>query len=158
MNKKEGWLVGTPLFAMAIFFIDRLTKVYFSTHPEISFELIPDWLWLRFHLNTGMALSIPLIPALYYTLTSVVLLALVARCAYVITHKIIHEYVIILFILSGAISNLLDRFNMGGVIDFVQFRWGSIFNLSDVTIVGAVATWIGFILYDEHHKKISTPR
>jgi signal peptidase II len=53
--------------------------------------------------------------------------------------KIIHNSYFILFILAGAIANIIDRFRFGCVIDFIDLQFWPVFNLADVFIVsGAV--------------------
>ena len=46
----------------------------------------------------------------------------------------------ILLILAGAISNIIDRFYFGCVIDFIDLKIWPVFNLADIFIsVGAIA-------------------
>lgn len=147
------------LGGLVVFVLDRLTKIYFYSHPAIVIPVVPQWLWLHYHLNTDMALSLPLYPVIYFTLTTIVLLALIWRLSYAIRHHMSVEICLIIFILAGAAGNLVDRFYYGGVVDFIQIRFGSIFNLADVSIVVTVGIWIGLMLYhDKHkngHKKVS---
>lgn len=44
----------------------------------------------------------------------------------------------LLLILSGAISNLVDRIHFGCVIDFIDLRFWPIFNLADILITAGV--------------------
>lgn len=150
------WSILAPVIGVIIFLLDRLTKVYFFQHPELSITVIPDWLWLQLFVNNDMALSLPLYPLLYYTLTTAVILILIARLVHATAQALTAEYIFIIIILSGAISNLLDRFVYGGVIDFIQLRFGSIFNIADAAIVVAIGLWIGMMLRYDRAKKIST--
>ncbi len=147
------WSVIAPLFGASIFLVDRLTKIYFYSHPRVIKTLVPDWLWLQLYVNQDMALSLPLFPVLYYGLTALVLLALLARLAYAATKALVFEYIIIIVIVSAAISNLIDRFYYGGVVDFIHLRFGSIFNLADIAIVIAIGWWIGVMFYHEQHAR-----
>lgn len=56
-----------------------------------------------------------------------------------------------LFVLSGALSNVFDRFLYGGVVDFIVFHFGSwsfpAFNIADTCIVLGVF-WM-FLAYEE---------
>ena len=51
-------------------------------------------------------------------------------------------------IISGAISNLLDRFQFGYVRDFIYAFWGNIFNLADMMIVLGII----LIIFAEQNK------
>jgi signal peptidase II len=45
----------------------------------------------------------------------------------------------LLLILSGAISNLIDRIIHGGVVDYIVVPWGGIINIADIIIfIGVV--------------------
>lgn len=151
------WSIVATLGGVCVFMIDHLTKLFFYNHPSKLITLIPNWLWLKFHLNTDMALSLPLYPMIYFSLTLVVLAALLWRLVYTIRHRVQTEFILIIFILAGALGNLADRFLYGGVVDFIQIRLGSIFNLADVSIVTAVGIWIGLMLHHDKqnkHKKV----
>jgi signal peptidase II len=64
--------------------------------------------------------------------------------------KILQEYALSLgLILGGGVSNLLDRFTHGGVVDYVYWHCGfdfAIFNFADVMIdLGvAIILWLSF--------------
>lgn len=149
------WLLGSGL-AVVAFVIDRLTKVYFVEQPDSVIVLTPAWLWLRLHLNTGMAFSLPLFPIVYYSVVSVVIMGLLFRLVQAVQQRHLAEYTIIIFILIGAISNIIDRIYYGGVVDFIATRLGNVFNLSDVYIVLAVVVWCSRVVwYERGHKKIS---
>lgn len=47
------------------------------------------------------------------------------------------KYILVL-VLAGALSNILDRLMLGYVRDFIGVFWGNIFNLADVFIVAGV--------------------
>ena len=63
-------------------------------------------------------------------------------------------------ILGGAISNLLDRFMFGGIIDFIDFIIWPVFNVADSGITIGVVALIGFYVWEDFFKKKKsrTPR
>ncbi|EKD76726.1 MAG: Lipoprotein signal peptidase (Prolipoprotein signalpeptidase) [uncultured bacterium] len=156
--QKSVWLYGAPLLSVLVFMVDRLVKVYFYTRPELTINVIPQWLWLHLHLNTQMALSLPLFPILYYSLTTIVCVALIGQLVRMFQQRKAIEYTLILVILAGALSNLLDRIYYGGVVDYITVAIGSVFNIADSVIVLAVGIWIVRLFYYDHHKKVSAPR
>jgi signal peptidase II len=152
---KPIWLALAPLLSFGIFILDRLTKVYFVVRPEERFVIVPNWLWLQLHLNDQMALSLPLFPLFYYSFTAVVLVVLMAQLVKAFHQRKLLPYTLILLIVAGALSNLLDRFYYGGVIDFISIRLGSVFNIADTVIVLAIGIWIVHMFWHDRHKKIS---
>lgn len=133
---------SAPSAAILLFIVDRLSKVFFLTHSTDQYTLLPGWLWLRFHLNTQMALSLPLFPIFYYVAVSFVLVILCAKSVKVWQQGHLAEFICICLIVSGAVSNLLDRLYYGGVVDFIAVKFGSVFNLADSMIVLSVLGWI----------------
>lgn len=150
------WLWLAPILGAVVFVIDRLTKNYFVTQPDVYQDIIPGWLWFQLHLNERMALSLPLFPLLYYALTLLVCGALVVQLVRSIHRSRMVEYSLIIFIIVGAISNLYDRLIYGGVIDFITIKLGSVFNIADIAIVSAIGVWIIRLFIHDHYKKIST--
>lgn len=59
----------------------------------------------------------------------------------------------LIFLLSGAAANLIDRFQNGLVVDFLDFRIWPVFNIADIAIVVGVGFMIYSILFNfEEHK------
>lgn len=145
------WL--PPIAASLLFVADRLSKVFFLGHATEQYTLLSGWLWLQLHLNTQMALSLPLFPMFYYGAVSLVLLLLCAKSVAVWQQGRLVEFTCICVIVAGAISNLLDRLYYGGVVDFIAVKLGSVFNLADIMIVLSVLGWV-LILWKYDRAKI----
>lgn len=145
------WIVS-PLVAVALFILDRLSKNFFLNHPLERYNLIDGWLWLQFQLNTEMALSLPLLPVLYYSLVGLVLLILCRKGVQLWVQQKLLEFSCVMVIITGAISNLLDRLTYGGVVDFVAGKLGHVFNIADAMIVVSVILWM-IILWKHDRKK-----
>ena len=73
--------------------------------------------------------------------------------------KLITSHPIISGILFGAsLSNLIDRFLVGGVVDYVYWHCFfdfAIFNFADVCIDFAIAMFIYYYLFDKITKKVA---
>ena len=61
------------------------------------------------------------------------------------------KVVLLTFIIFGAISNMLDRLKYGFVIDYLDLKYFTVFNMADVMIVGGV---LGIILIFCRGKKV----
>ncbi|MFA6183852.1 MAG: signal peptidase II [Parcubacteria group bacterium] len=73
----------------------------------------------------------------------VVALIFIVACSYLWEKINFEDFVInkvgIAFILGGAIANLMDRYNFGCIIDFIDLKFFPVFNLADIFImVGAL--------------------
>jgi signal peptidase II len=59
-------------------------------------------------------------------------------------------------ILGGAISNLVDRFRVGYVIDFIDFRFWPVFNLGDTAITcGIILLFLILFQQDKNIKEVN---
>ena len=59
----------------------------------------------------------------------------------------------LILILSGAISNIVDRFVYKGVIDYIHISFWSDFNLADIYIVVGVIIYIYKLLFISRYKQ-----
>jgi len=124
-------------FSILLFFIlDRFTKIYILKNPS------PDF-WNGFfdlHMNKDIAFSLPMTYLVLYPIIILILIVLI-----LFWKKDFKKRSILIWpwglIIIGAISNLLDRIRYGGVIDFINVQYFTVFNLSDVYIsIGVI--WI----------------
>lgn len=58
----------------------------------------------------------------------------------------------VVFILSGALSNLIDRIHLGCVIDFIDFKIWPVFNLADVFIAAGTVLFLADYLKIWYYK------
>lgn len=128
------------IFMIAIFFIaDRgLKNIALSRISDTPINLIGDIFSFSFTPNYYMAFSLPLGGKILNTLIISIILLLVFLIIYLIINKKTPKYfiVILTIILFGAISNILDRFIYGYVIDYFYLKYFTVFNLADMMISG----------------------
>jgi signal peptidase II len=91
-----------------------------------------------FHVcNENLAFGLQLDSLLFYILWTFIIFTIIhllAKKAYNWNLRII-SYI---FILAGALGNMLDRFFYGCVVDFINLKFWPIFNLADVFITAGV--------------------
>ena len=129
-----------------LFLVDRLTKWLAAKIPEGGVFLFSEkFAGLRLYKNFNLIFNISLPDILMYGL----IVAILAVLLWLIVKNYEQQNIFLIFSLSlivaGAVSNLFDRLYFGFVVDFISFFDYSIFNLSDVYIVGGV----GLILISE---------
>jgi len=106
-----------------------------------GFRLPGECIDITYALNTGVAFSMFAFLGPY--LKYIQLLLITAVFGYIFYEKLLKSYWLPLGMLLGAgVSNLLDRFMHGGVVDYVYWHCGfdfAIFNFADVMIDISVA-------------------
>lgn len=126
--KNIAWLMMLAIF----FLIDRYFKLLAITTS--SRPLIANWLNFNFVPNYQISFSLPISgPWLNLFISFIIgglLFYTVINCKKLKTI----EFVSLLGIIIGALSNLMDRFCYGFVIDYLDLKWFTIFNLADVMI------------------------
>lgn len=140
------------LIVIAMFFIgDRLLKaIALNSGPYQIFPLIKNWLNFHYVPNPYIAFSLPLSGLLLTIIITTFVLLLLFYIIYLILNKKSSKALIfpLTVILLGAISNLLDRFLYGPVIDYFDLRYFTVFNIADAMITLGVI----FVLYQQLKK------
>lgn len=129
--------------------LDQSTKSYFSTTLELGEAVqVTEWLNLVHVLNTGAAFSL-LADAggwqrWFFIGVSVLVVGVVSVVCLARQAEPLDRWVGA-FVVGGGGGNLVDRIQIGAVVDFLDFHWRNIhwpaFNLADVFIVCAALTW-----------------
>ncbi len=145
-----GWLI-----LLGAFTVDRATKLFFlKTGQEI--KIIDQLLWFRLQQNEGLVFGWGSVNWLALLLIFGLLFLIVRLGWQSYQRQDWFSGLVIGFIFSGAISNLIDRLFYQAVIDWIEIPWWSVFNLADIYIVGAAVIWFFSLLYDSKRKKIPT--
>lgn len=122
-------------YAILIVLSDQLTK-YIALKKLLPGESIPV-IKSIFHLtlvfNKGGAFGVLMNATAFFIFISVLVIA--AILIFLLRKK--PEYTVTLalvFIMAGALSNLIDRLRFGCVVDFIDFRVWPVFNIADSAI------------------------
>lgn len=151
MAKKNIIILAISFIA---FTIDRLTKFYFVNYPHKSLVVHEDILLFEIHKNQGVAFGLLLNNWIFYFSISILTIILFYLLADNLKKKNYYLIACLSFIIIGGLSNLLDRFRFGAVIDFINVPFWSIFNLSDCYIIIAIIFWLVYLFkYEKVSKK-----
>jgi len=148
------------LYAVALIMLDQITKyasrAAFSDGSDVS--VIPGVLRLVLHKNTGAVwgfLSGTKHSVLYLTIATLIILALIVFVYFKVpdTKKFSPLLLIITFVFSGAIGNLIDRVFLNYVTDFIYFEIINfpVFNVADcyVTVSVFLLSYLILFKYDD---------
>jgi len=135
-NKK---MIGRCLIIIFFVIIDRFFKFlainnYFSS----SVKIFNDIFKLNFIPNFNIAFSLPLRGIWLNFIISLIIILLLYYCLFLIKNKDLKSADYIFFIIIGAMSNLYDRLNFGYVVDYLDLKYFTTFNIADMMIAGGV--------------------
>jgi signal peptidase II len=144
------------LIFFVTFLLDRITK-YFVIKEFITSQIITEYFNIFVTFNRGIAWGIggdlhDTYTMMLYAFIGCVLLYFIYYLKEVFHNKILATAC--MFIVSGGISNFIDRIWYGSVIDFVQLHYNDwyfpVFNVADVSItIGAIIFLLGVFVYPE---------
>lgn len=147
-----------------IVFLDQVTKLYVDANLILNQSVIKVFSWfnITLHYNPGAAFSF-LSDAggwqrWFFTIISLVVSVVLCVWLYrLLRHERLMMWSLI-FILGGAIGNLIDRVAYGYVIDFIQWHYNNwyfpTFNLADSAItLGAILLLIQTFFGDQPDKQ-----
>ncbi|MDF2844722.1 MAG: hypothetical protein K0R00_3148 [Herbinix sp.] len=134
--------------------IDQVSKYWVRTDliNRDSLPIIPDVLKLQYHTNTGAVWGIMGGKVEFLRIFTLIVLVLILFFYTRIPREKRFRplSIIIVFILAGAVGNLIDRFALGHVVDFIYFELINfpLFNFADICLtVSSVLLFILAIFY-----------
>lgn len=142
------YLLGAAALVGVDYWIKQWATLYLQ--PVTSIDIIPDVLSLYYHQNYGAAFGILQQQRwLLVTVTSIVLGGLVVT---ILLRKVKGTLLLtsLALIIAGGIGNLIDRLQLGYVVDYIYFEPINfpIFNFADCCVVvgtGLLAIYLLFI-------------
>ena len=134
---KKKFNIAIIVFAI-LFIIDQAVKYGFA---HFDWNVDGPYMSLQLAYNYGVAFSMFSFLAEY--LKYIQLVIVLAGTIYLLKNKDVFRdyYIPISLLYAGGLSNILDRFTYGGVVDYFYWHYGfefAIFNLADVIIDTAV--------------------
>lgn len=146
MDKRKKNILMNVYFlitGVAVLILDQVTKylITIKVTEGSSFEFIPGFLYFANIKNTGAAFGMFQSHTRVLTIISLVAIVLIIILKVMLSLDFVFYNISLGFILGGALGNLVDRYFIGEVTDFISFTFfPPVFNVADSFIV------IGFIL------------
>lgn len=130
-----------------IFFIglDRFLKVFAFSSQASEFNLLGEILKFGYKANYYIAFSLPLAGRWLNVIICFIILSLIYYLVRTWQGGKRKTAICLLAIIVGAASNLFDRFKYGLVIDYLDLKYFTVFNIADIMIMGGVASLIIFL-------------
>jgi len=149
---KKKFILAAIIF-VAIFIIDQVVKYCFA---NLSWGIDGNFMSLKLAYNDGVAFS--MLSFLGEYLKYVQLLIVVVGSIYLFKNKYLFKeyYISIGLLYAGGLSNILDRFTYGAVVDYFYWHYKfdfAIFNFADVMINFAVAIIVFIQIRDYRREK-----
>ncbi|KGG81100.1 signal peptidase [Caloranaerobacter azorensis H53214] len=145
------------IIAIILIIFDQLTK-YLAVKFLLGKNPIPiikNYLQLNYVENFGAAFGILQNKQLFFVVITIVVLA--GIIIYIRKHTNISKpmKVALTILFSGALGNLIDRLRLGYVIDFIDVKFGKlydfpVFNVADCLVVVSTIIIAYLVLYDKY--------
>lgn len=128
--------------AVCVLILDQVTKYIIIEKLPISseIEVIRGFFYITHVKNTGAAFGLFQDSTRTLTIISIVAIVLIIILKIMLKLNYAFYNVSLGFILGGALGNLIDRYFVGEVTDFLNFTFWPVFNIADSFII------IGFCL------------
>ena len=124
-----------PYIGILIIIIDQIIKYIAKSNLELnqSIPIIKNFFHITLTTNTGAGFGI------LKNNNSLIMFITIIILGFMLFYydklpKKGKGHISIIFIISGALSNLFDRIFLGHIIDFIDFRIWPIFNIADSCI------------------------
>ena len=151
------WL-KSGIAAVLLVALDQITKwlALERLKPIGNMKVIPGLLDLTFVENRGAAFGMLTGQRWFFVLLTAVVVAVIVRAYYKMpkTREYMWLRFSLVFVLAGAVGNMIDRLFRGYVVDFLEVTFISfpVFNIADIYVVaGTIVTAfiVMFVIKDE---------
>tara|TARA_B110000014_G_C20102096_1_gene578730 strand:+ start:1443 stop:1937 length:495 start_codon:yes stop_codon:yes gene_type:complete len=141
------------IFVVAIFLVDRLTKIYILNLSEGGTEVdfyIFSFLNIYLVWNTGIGFGLFSVePNLFYHFITFLIIVINFILIYLLIKSSTKKSFLFALILGGSLGNMYDRLYYFAVPDFIDFHLGDfhwfIFNVADIFITMGI---IGLLIFE----------
>lgn len=127
------------LYKYKLFLVNLVGLIFFISDRYIKYLLKSRE---TFYKNKDIAFGLSINNVLLYALIGIILFSLIFLLIRAYQKKDIFFIFSFNLIILGGLSNLLDRYLYGYIVDFINFPYFSIFNIADIMIVGGAILFI----------------
>ncbi len=135
------------VLTVVLYLADQLLKLMAQAWLQKPLTVISGLLVFRYEKNTGIAWSIALPPLLIIIMNIALLLVLPFFLIKNLKLDQKLSWLIVSFLLAGALGNLTDRLLRGYVIDFLAIGRFPVFNLADALIT--ISIFLILVFHDK---------
>ena len=138
MTKKKIIIMGVFISVFTVL-LDQISKTLII---NTDFEIVPNLLRICYNENTGNIIGLGEVNAIFILIVDLCIFGIIIKLIIGRRNEMNTLTLLSLFlILSGIISNLIDRLWHGYVIDFIQINFCNfpIFNVADTLVVLGIA-------------------
>jgi signal peptidase II len=115
--------------------LDRFLKIFaLNLGHDTRISLFGDWLSFNLAKNPYIAFSIPFSGLFLKIAIGAIIIALIIIWLISIKKEDYISSSVLTFLLLSAINNYYDRLKYGGVIDYLDVKYFTVFNISDIQI------------------------
>jgi signal peptidase II len=138
--------------AVTVIVLDQISKAWLvsSVGPNEVIRVVGDYVRLVASHNSGALFGLFRDQALLFGIVSLVVIVLIAAY-HGISGRNLYLSITLGLLLGGAIGNLIDRFRLGYVVDWVDVGIGDIrfwtFNVADAAVSTAILLLVGMALF-----------
>jgi signal peptidase II len=135
------------IFGIILVGLDQLIKYMILNNYILgqSTPIIEDVLYITYIKNTGIAFGLFKNNNIFMIIVITIIIILLIFFYYREKEKSLTLSISIMFLVSGAVGNLIDRIMLGFIIDYINFSFWPAFNLADsLVVIGSVL--LGFYI------------
>lgn len=136
LNKKIAIILSLAIFFVSIDRFLKMLALNYYQYDEVN--LIGELLKFNFVKNYNIAFSLPLGRIFINALIPIIIAILLYNVLILVKKGSYLNVGLLTIVLFGAISNYVDRIKFGFVIDYIDLKYFTVFNVADIMIVVAV--------------------
>ncbi|WP_105976163.1 signal peptidase II [Staphylococcus simulans] len=158
---RKSYFIGATLFVtLAVLILDQFTKAYIVKTMSVgdSYSVIPGFLNITSHRNTGAAWGILSGKMGFFFLVTIIVLGLLTYFYVKEARGHFWMQMAISLLFAGALGNFIERMKNGEVVDFIDtYIFGydfPIFNVADSSLTVGVILILILLLFDSKKNKV----